>query len=90
MSVIINIPPFLEHLTESIKRIEVDGKSVGECLDALIERFPDVKPKLINKDGKLLKGLNVFINGESAYPEELAKPVKDGDRLNITYVMVGG
>jgi molybdopterin converting factor small subunit len=90
MSIAISIPPFLEHLTEDVKRIEVDGKSVGECLDALIERFPSVKPKLLKKDGSLLRGLNIFVNGESAYPEELTKPVKDGDRLHITYVMVGG
>ena len=90
MSVEVNIPPFLEHLTEKVKRVDVDGRNVGECLTALITRFPDVGPRLFNKDGRLLKGLNIFVNGESAYPEELEKPVKNGDRLHITYVMVGG
>ena len=90
VSVEINVPPFLEHLTDKVKNVSVDGNTVGECLDALVARFPDVKPRLFNKNGRLLKGLNIFVNGESAYPEELAKPVKDGDRLHITYLMVGG
>jgi molybdopterin converting factor small subunit len=90
MSIEINIPPFLQHLADGMRRIEVSGKTVGECLEALVERYPQVKPRLYNKDGKLPKGLNIFVNGESAFPEELAKPVKDGDKVYITYVMVGG
>lgn len=34
--------------------------------------------------------INIYVNGESAYPEELAKPVKDGDELTIDLIIEGG
>jgi len=67
--------------------VEVNGSTVGECLKHLVEQFP--KLKLFNKDGKLLPYLGIYVNGESAYPKQLDKPVKDGDELSII-LMVGG
>ncbi|HJX12887.1 MAG TPA: MoaD/ThiS family protein [Dehalococcoidales bacterium] len=90
MTVKINIPPFFQHLTGSVKIFEAGGSTVGECLNELVRQYPEIKSKLFTRNGRLLKGLNVFINGESAYPGELARPVRDGDKLHITYVMVGG
>ena len=90
MTVEINIPPFFQHLTGNVKVFEAGGSTVGECLNELVRQYPEIKSKLFTRNGRLLKGLNVFINGESAYPGELARPVRDGDKLHITYVMVGG
>jgi molybdopterin converting factor small subunit len=90
MSVEINIPPFFQHLTDNKKTAEVGGSTVGEALEELADMFPELRDKLFSRPGLLMKGLNVFVNGASAYPEELAKPVHDGDKIHITYVMVGG
>jgi hypothetical protein len=30
------------------------------------------------------------VNMESTYPEELAKPVRDGDEIHITLMLSGG
>ena len=90
MIVEINIPPFFQHLTDNARTAEVSGSTVGEALEELAERFPQLRDKLFSRPGLLMKGLNVFVNGQSAYPEELAKPVHDGDKIHVTYVMVGG
>ena len=90
MGVEINIPQFLQHLTNGVKVAEVSGRTVGECLIDLVRQFPQLKALLFTKNGKLLKYLDVYINGESAYPEELAKPVSDGDELYIIKIIVGG
>jgi molybdopterin synthase sulfur carrier subunit len=90
MSVQINIPQFLHHLSGGVSVVNVEGKTVGECLDHLIEEFPQLRESLFGEEGKLLNLLNVYVNGESSYPEELARPVKDGDRLDIMYTLVGG
>ena len=60
------------------------------CIDDLAEQFPDVKQGLFRKDGKLLNYIDIFVNLESSYPEELAKPVEDGDDLHITLIIGGG
>ena len=90
MSVEINIPQFLQHLTNDMKVADVNGRTVGECLGDLAKKFPQLDALLFTKNGKLLKHLDVYINGESAYPEELAKPVNDGDELHIINAIVGG
>ncbi len=90
MSVKINIPQFLQHLADNVKVTDVDGRTVGECLGALVNRFPQFKALLFDKKGKLQKHLDVYINGKSAYPEELSMQVNDGDEIHIVNVIVGG
>lgn len=90
MSVKINIPVYLQPFTNDLEVVEVSGSTVGKCLNHLVTRFPAVREKLFNKTGKLHAYVAIYVNGEDAYPEELAKPVKDGDQLDILYVIGGG
>ena len=90
MSVKLNIHPLLHHVTGDVAEIEVSGKTVGECLKAMLSRFPEARKVLLGKDGRLLNFIDVYVNGESAYPEELAKPVQDGDELHIVFAIAGG
>ena len=46
--------------------------------------------KLFDKDGNLHNYVDVYLNQESAYPDELAKSVKDGDELNVALIIAGG
>ena len=90
MGVKINISPILYHFTNGLDVVQVNGSTVGQCLEELVAQFPEIKRLLFNKDGKLLNHVDVYVNGESAYPEELAKPVKDGDELHIILIITGG
>ena len=90
MSIEINIHQALRHLTNKLSKVEVHGATVGECLNDLVRQFPGVKPKIFGKNGKLLNYIDIYVNQESSYPEELAKRVNDGDRLHITLIIAGG
>jgi MoaD family protein len=90
MSIELNIPPSFQHITNNARTINVNGDTVGKCLDDLIGRYPPLKAEIFNQRGKLRKELIIFINGENAYPGELEKPVKDGDKVYITYPILGG
>ena len=90
MSVKINIHPFFHHLTEDQDVVEVNGNTVGECLRQLVARFPEVKNWVFEKNGNLNRLVDIYVNGESAYPDELAKMVKDGDELHIVVIIAGG
>ncbi|MFC1899538.1 MoaD/ThiS family protein [Chloroflexota bacterium] len=70
--------------------IEVNGSTIGECLDDLTKQFPTAKKQLFNKSGKLFENIIISVNGESTYPKPLVKPVKDGDELNIVFLVTGG
>ena len=90
MSVNIKIPQFLQHLTGNVKVADVNGSTVGGCLRDLAKRFPPIEQLLFDKDGKVLAQVDIFVNGESIYPEELSKPVNAGDELYIMFVISGG
>jgi len=76
--------------TNGMEAVEVEGSTVGECLKHLVGRFPDMKKELFGKKGDLRNLIEIYINLESAYPDELAKPVKDGDEIHITFMLAGG
>jgi molybdopterin converting factor small subunit len=90
MNIKIGIPPFLFQLVNNNKEVIVEGNTVEESLRSLIKRFPEVERVILDKSGKLLKHIDVYVNGVSIYPEELTKAVKDGDELYIVNIIVGG
>jgi len=90
MSIRVNIHPYLYHLTNNQEVVEVDGITVGECLKDLIKQFPDIKQVLFDQNGKFINYVNIYINMEDAFPNELAKSVKDGDELHILPIIMGG
>ena len=90
MSITVNIHQTHRRYTQGLPTVEVDGKTVGECLDAVAKRFPDMAPILFQSNGKLHTLLEIFLNSESTYPDELAATVADGDELHITVMLAGG
>ena len=64
--------------------------NTAECLNHLFKQFPGMKKQLFSKHGNLFENIIISVNGESAYPEQLAKPVKDGDELKIVFIIGGG
>lgn len=90
MSVSVNIHPNLRHLTSEQEVVQVSGSTVGQCLEQLVAQFPGVAKALFAKDGKLFDYVTIYVNGESAYPEELARSVNDGDELYVVMMIAGG
>ncbi len=69
---------------------EVSGNTVGQCLNHLVRQFPAIKKEIFDEDGEVATEARIFINGESAFPEELAKPVRDGDMIDIVPMAISG
>jgi len=90
MSIKIEIPSYLQPYTNNMEVVEVNGSTVGGCLNHLVKQFPGIEKMLFAKNGKLFGYVAIYVNGEDAYPKELAKPVKDGDELDILYIIGGG
>ena len=90
MSVKIKLHRSLAKLADGQAVVEVNGNTVGQCLEQLATQFPRLKKRLFEKDGALSRILEVYVNGESIYPEELATAVKDGDELDTAVRISGG
>ena len=76
--------------TDDKEIIEVKGSTVGECLKELTNQYPVMERELFNKKGELVSVLEVYVNGASAYPDELKKSVKDGDEIHLLAMLAGG
>ncbi len=90
MSIEVNIHKTHRQYTNGLAVVEVEGNSVGDCLGDLTSQFPGMKDAIFDKNGKLLNVVEIFVNMHSAYPEELARPVVDGDEIHITIMLAGG
>jgi molybdopterin converting factor small subunit len=94
MSVKIVIPPGLRIFTDAKGEIEVAGNTVGECLENLAGLFPMVGKTIFFQKGELFNfghnKVSIYLNGVDAYPDELVKSVKDGDKITILYTISGG
>jgi molybdopterin converting factor small subunit len=90
VSIKINLPSYFLPYTNDKYIIEVEGATVGECLNQLVKQFPDLKKMVFDKKGKLHAYIGIYVNGEDAFPQQVAKPVRDGDEIHIIYIIGGG
>jgi len=90
MSVTIHLHQSQRHLADGKVSVNVEGDTVKTCLADLIQQYPDLESQLFDNPRKLNKNVEIYLNLESAYPDELAKPVRDGDEIHITLILSGG
>ncbi|MBN1106328.1 MAG: MoaD/ThiS family protein [Deltaproteobacteria bacterium] len=90
MSIKIHVHKTHRQFTDGQEVIDTRGNTVGQCLRDLVKQYPGMEKNLFVKNGKLNPLLEIYVNAESAYPEELAKRVKDGDEIHITLMLSGG
>ena len=90
MPVKVHIHATHRQYTNGLEVVEVAGGTVGECLNHLIKQYPGMEKALFAKKDKLLNIVEVYVNHTSAYPNELVKPIKDGDDIHLIVMLAGG
>ena len=77
-------------LTGGLEVVPVEGSTVGECLNHLVRQYPGMEKALFAKKDKLHNVVEIYLNHATTYPNELAKPVKDGDDIHLVVMLAGG
>ncbi|MGD0980578.1 MAG: ubiquitin-like small modifier protein 1 [Solirubrobacteraceae bacterium] len=91
MTVAVKIPVTLRPATEGESRVQVEGATVAEVLDALFDRFGELRERISDEGGSLRRFVNVFVGGEDIrFLEGLDTPVEDGSELTILPAVAGG
>mgnify|MGYP001066165545 CR=1 FL=1 len=90
MSVKIYMPVSMYRYTNNVRVVELEGSTVGECLQQLIVKFPDVRKAIFTSEGKMVRQLGVYLNMISLREDVLAAPVEDGDEIHLIFVLAGG
>jgi sulfur-carrier protein len=90
MAVTVKIPTQLRAATEGDGVANVDGSTVGEVLDALYDRYGELRSR-IAEDGGLRRFVNVYVGGEDIrFLDGLDTAVEDGDEVTILPAVAGG
>jgi sulfur-carrier protein len=85
------IPHVLRADVGGVKSMEVDGATVGQVVDALIERHPSLRARLVAPEGGLHRFVNVYLNGRDVrYLGGLDTPVGDADEVRLLPAIAGG
>jgi molybdopterin converting factor small subunit len=86
----IKIPTPLRAYTNGEAQLNVEGGTVGQVLNALVEQYPDLKPHLFNGD-ELRNFVNVFVGDEDVrFLEGMETEVESSDNLRIIPSIAGG
>jgi molybdopterin converting factor small subunit len=90
MSVKVHIHTTHRQFTNGLEVVDVEGNTVGDCLNHLIQQYPGMEKALFVKKDKLRNNVEIYLNHASAYPDELVKSVKDGDVIHLVTMLTGG
>ena len=85
------IPAVLRPSVGGVKSLELGGGTVGELVQALLERHPGLGGQLLTPEGELNRFVNVYVNGQDVrYLEGLATPLEARDEVRLLPAMAGG
>ncbi len=86
MGIKLEVPLVLQKITNNQKIVEVQGRTVRECLDDLIRQFPDSKEWFDENNPAVW----IALNQDLVNLNEMSKRVKEGDTLSLILLIGGG
>jgi MoaD family protein len=90
-TVSVHIPTALRGHVGDQARIELEGGTVREVLDRLVEQHPGLRGRLLDEGGELNRFVNVYVNDEDVrFLENLATALKAGDTVTLVPSIAGG
>jgi molybdopterin synthase sulfur carrier subunit len=90
MPATLHLPAILAKLADS-KAIEVSGSTVGELVNDVAVRFPQLAPRLRDSNGEPYPFVTFYLNDEDIrFNGGFAATVADGDELTVVPAIAGG
>lgn len=85
------IPTPLRQFTEQQDAVEVTGATIGDALNQLTTRYPNIKKNLFNDQGKLRSFVNVYVNDEDIrYLDKDETKLEGNETISIVPSIAGG
>ncbi|MEQ1949892.1 MoaD/ThiS family protein [Mesorhizobium yinganensis] len=79
--------PLVDLFPGSVRRLEVEARTVREMIEALNDRWPGMRDRLCDTTPAIRKHINVFVDGERARLETKLEP---GTEVFILTAISGG
>lgn len=84
----VRIPTPLRSYTSEQSVVDADGSTIDELLIDLDRRYPGIRFRVVDEQGRLRKHMKVFVNQDSA--RDLGTPVDRSDDVVIMQALSGG
>jgi sulfur-carrier protein len=91
MSNQVRIPVQLRALTNGEEVVTASGKSVLEIIEDIEKKYPGVKDRICEADGRVRRFVNIFVNEEDIrFLDNLQTAISDKDEVSIIPAIAGG
>ena len=91
VTVTVLVPAPLRQFTGGEAKVTAEGGTVAAVINDLEGRYPGIKGRVCEADGRIRRFVNVFVNGANVRSAEGEHtPVKAGDEVGIVPAMAGG
>ena len=91
MSIKVRIPAPLQKLTQNKSEVEAEAATINDLVDDLEKRFPGIKARICDENGKIRRFINFYINDEDVrFLKGYDTALKDKDEVSIIPAIAGG
>ena len=87
---LVKIPPAYRGPTGGVDRLEVEGVTVRDCIQAVAEEFPGFGDQVWSADQTIHRFVNLYINGEEIDRTAIDTPVAASDEVDVMAAVAGG
>lgn len=88
---VVRIPTPLRRVTNGQDKVEIDGDTLGQIIEAMDTSYPGFKDRLVDEDGEIRYFVNIYLNGEDVrFLQGMETTTKTGDELSIVPAVAGG
>jgi sulfur-carrier protein len=84
----VRIPSPLRSYTAQAPVVDAEGATIGALLLDLDRRYPGIRFRMVDEQGRVRKHMKVFVNDESV--RDLDTPVEARDEITIMQALSGG
>jgi molybdopterin synthase sulfur carrier subunit len=86
----VEVPSRYRVPTKGQRLIDVEGRTVRECIEAVEAQYPGFLELVFDEKGDLNRFVRLFVNGDEVARDAPDAPVGDGDRVQILAAVAGG
>jgi adenylyltransferase/sulfurtransferase len=87
----LRIPTPLRTYADGQAEVSLQGGTVNEVMNDLVDHYPALRPHLFNGDGQLRPFVNLFLNEDNVKDlQGMETPLEEGDRLMLIPSIAGG
>jgi sulfur-carrier protein len=87
----VRIPTPLRKFTGGAEEVPASGATIGDVVSDMEKRYPGIKERLCDGDGKVRRFVNIYVNGDDIrFLSNLETAVKESDEVSIVPAIAGG